>query len=791
MDSTIKKTLPKLATAAAIGVTASAFSMPATAQDAGAAPVGTIEEVKVTARRREEAAQDVPIPISVVSGSLISDSGAFNVNRVKELIPSVQLYSSNPRNTAINIRGLGTTFGLTNDGIETGVGFYVDGVFYARPASTTLDFIDVEQLEVLRGPQGTLFGKNTTAGAIVVTTKKPSFTPDATFEIGYGNEDYVQAKGSFTGPLGDKIAGRISFSATQRDGQLFNVATQQNVNNLDNQGFRAQLLFSPSDKTDITFAIDNTRQRPEGYAQVLAGVAPTLRPAYRQFESIIADLGYEPASRNPFDRVIDQDTPWRSNQDMGGASVNVDVEVGSGTLTSTTAWRYWNWDPSNDRDFTGLPVLRLSQAPSRQEQTSQEIRWAGDFSSRLSAVFGLFAFKQTIEADPFHTEESGAAQWRFSQSTTSPLWATPGLLDGYGIRTTPNSENVSQALFAQVNWAITDRLSLLPGIRFNYDEKSVDYNRTTYGGLQTTDPALLALQQLVYSSQSFVADVDDDNTSGQLTVDFQATDKIKAYATFATAFKPVGMNVGGLPTDAAGNAILSAAVIRPEDVRHVEIGLKTTPTARSTANFTVFDTSVEDYQTSVQNGQLGVNRGYLANAGKIRVRGAEFDGNVNVGEHLSFHGSLAYTDGKYVSFVDAPVALEETGGAAASKDISGSRLPGISKWAASLGGEFTRPLAFRGNSSELFAGVDVYYRDDFSSSPTPSQYLNVDAYSLLNLRVGFRPQSGNGLSGYLWARNLLDEEYYEQLLAAAGNAGHYAAVLGDARTFGVTLRYAF
>ena len=151
------------------------------------AAAGPIEEVTVSARRREEAAQDVPIPVSVVSGQLITDVGAFNVNRIKELVPTVQLYSSNPRNTAVNIRGLGSTFGLTNDGIEGGVGFYVDGVYYARPRRATLDFIDVDRVEVLRGPQGTLFGKNTTAGAIVVTTRKPTFTPDATFELGYGN----------------------------------------------------------------------------------------------------------------------------------------------------------------------------------------------------------------------------------------------------------------------------------------------------------------------------------------------------------------------------------------------------------------------------------------------------------------------------------------------------------------------------------------------------------------------------------------------------------------------------
>ena len=138
---------------------------------------GLLDEVVVTSRRREETAQNVPIPISVVSGAAIEQAGAFNVNRVKELIPSVQLYSSNPRNTGINIRGLGSPFGLTNDGLDPGVGFYVDGVYYARPAAATFDFIDVEQIEVLRGPQGTLFGKNTTAGAFNITTRKASFVP--------------------------------------------------------------------------------------------------------------------------------------------------------------------------------------------------------------------------------------------------------------------------------------------------------------------------------------------------------------------------------------------------------------------------------------------------------------------------------------------------------------------------------------------------------------------------------------------------------------------------------------
>jgi len=306
------------------------------------APSRLTESVVVTARRVEEAVQDVPIPVSVIKGDLVADAGAFNVNRMKEMLPTVQFYSTNPRNSAINIRGLGAPFGLTNDGIEPGVGLYIDGVFFARPAAATLDFLDVEQVEVLRGPQGTLFGKNTTAGAINVTTRKPAFTPSVETELNFGDLGYAQAKASVTGRLFGSLAGRLSFSGTERNGTLLNVRTGADVNDMNNRGLRGQLLFAPSDRVAVTFAADHTHQRVEGNTQVVAGVAPTLRPANRQWAGIISDLKYTPPSYNAFDRLTDVDTPVRSYQDLGGASLNVDWKVGAGRLTATTAWRFWD-----------------------------------------------------------------------------------------------------------------------------------------------------------------------------------------------------------------------------------------------------------------------------------------------------------------------------------------------------------------------------------------------------------------------------------------------------------------
>lgn len=757
------------------------------------------DTVVITSRRRREVLQDVPIPITVIGGKQVEDAGAFNVNRVKELIPSVQLYTSNPRNTGINIRGLGSPFGLTNDGLDPGVGYYVDGVYYARPAAATLDFIDLEQIEVLRGPQGTLFGKNTTSGAFNITTRKPIFKSGANFEVSYGNYGYIQAKSSVTGALGKKVAARISFSGTQRDGLIENVRTKKYTNDINNLGVRGQLLFKVTDKTSITFAADASVQKPDGYAQVVAGVVTTKRPGYRQFDSIITALNYQLPSRNAFDRKIDHDVPWNSGNELGGVSLNIDSKIGAGTLTSTTAWRYWNWDPSNDRDFTGLQALSKSQNPATHRNWSQEVRYAGQLSNKLSGVAGVFFIDQEVKING--TEESGAAQWRFSQSSTSSLWQTPGLFEGFGIYTNASIKSQSAAAFANLDWEVKEGLHILPGIRFNHDNKDVLYDRVAKGGLDTAKyngttaqkTTLQGFKNGVYTSQYYTASADENNLTYQLTVAYRINKHINTFATYSTSFKPVGVNVAGLPT-VNGKAATDLAVIKPEDVKHYEVGIKTNLTDNSILNITFHNSDIKNYQTNVQSAELGVNRGYIANAEKVRVRGIELDANIKANNHFTFYGAASYTDAKYITFTNAPLPLEETGLTEngvqkAFKDISGGVLPGISKWAGSLGGEFTTPAAFLGKAGKFFTALESFYRSSFSSSPSPSAYLNIDGYALVNARLGFR--ATNGLSAFVWSRNLFNKDYYEQLLPAGGNAGHYAGVLGDQRTYGVTLRYSF
>ena len=746
-----------------------------------------LEDVVISSRRRQESAQDVPIPISVIGGQRAEDAGAFNVNRLKELVPTVQLYASNARNTTLNIRGLGSTFGLTNDGVDPGVGFYVDGVYYARPAATALDFIDIERVEVLRGPQGTLFGKNTTAGAFNITTRAASFTPGANFEMSYGNLGFIQAKASVTGPISKKLAARVSFTGTQRNGTFFNLHTQLPINDINNIGVRGQILYAPSENVNITVIGDISDQKPTGYGWPVAGVVPTKRAAYRQFNAIIADLGYTLPYKSAFERKLDLDTPSKADNQLGGVSVNADIKIGKGTLTSTSAWRYWKWTPLNDRDYIGLPVFTISSGNSKHDQWSQEIRYSGRISPKLSGVVGVFGLWQDLTSDPVQTEEAGSAQWRFAQSSTSALWKTPGLFDNFGIRTTNRIKSTSLAVFAQADWVVTDKLHVLPGIRYNYDKKVVDYNRVAYGGLQTTDPALIALKNGVYSNQAFNTDYSEGNFSGQLSLQYKAASNLNAYATYSIGYKPIGVNVGGLPT-ANGLVLIDLANVKPEYVDHKEFGFKTRPSGNSVLNLTLYRSDIKDYQTQVQTPEPGVNRGYLANAEKVRVQGAELDGNIRF-SNLTLNAAVAYTDGKYVRFANAPVPLEEVGGTQAFKDVSGGRLPGISKWSGSIGGEVVVKGSFVGLKGNYFAAVDEFLRSEFSSSPSPSQYLNIGGYGLTNARIGFR--ASNGLSFFLWGRNLFNKNYYEQLLAAPGSYGQYAGIVGDQRTYGVTVRFTY
>ena len=747
--------------------------------------------------------QKVPLAISVIDGAKIDATGAFNIFKLTQLQPSLQFYSTNPRNTSVNIRGLGQPFGLINDGIEPGVGFYIDQVYYARPGSATFDFLDIERVEVLRGPQGTLYGKNTTAGAINITSKAPSFTPEGALEVTAGNLGYVQAKVSVSGPLSDTLAIRLGTSVTRRDGTIYDVKTDQKVNSLDNLGFRGSLLWHATDALSFTLQGDYNRQNPKCCVQIYVRTGATQRPLNRQFVGLAAAFNYAPPSTDAFDRVTDLDARLEARQAIGGASLRGELELGNGTLTSVSAWRFWDWTPSNDRDFTGLPITTVSQNPSKQDQYTQEFRYAGT-SGKLDYVGGLFGFYQKIDTSGSQVQGSAASRWLLNP--TSANANIPAVLDGLTSLNDIHFENISLAAYGQATWHVTDRLRLQPGLRVNYDRKSGSYVATVFTG--TGGTTLNSDQRGVLAPQSYQPKFSAWNVSYDFTASYDVARDVMAYATYARSFKSGGINLSGLPLDANNDPILSAATVKPETVNHYEVGLKTQfLDRRVTLNLAGFWTDVGNYQATVTNGQLGVIRGYLANAAKVRTRGIEIDATARPLDALSLYASGAFTDARYVKFTDAPCPPELAGGSAQTAtntpsapgtpggvspnacDISGQWLPGVSRWAASHGGEYRLPGKLFAAAGDFYVGYDGSYRSRYSSNPSRSAYTDIAGYYLANVRAGFRVGAKWDVFG--WVRNVFDKKYYEVLAVQSGSTGLIVGQPADPRTYGATLKAHF
>lgn len=795
---------------------------------------GVPGDIVVTARRRSENVQTVPIAVSVVDAGRLEAQGTFNIARLTQIQPTLQFYSQNPRNTFINIRGIGAPFGLTNDGFEQGVGIYIDDVYYNRIASATLDFVDVQQIETLRGPQGTLYGKNTTAGAINITTTPPSFDFGGKAEVTLGNLNFKQGKATITGPISDTLAARISASTTSRRGTIYNVTTNSYIQSIDNLGVRGALLWKPGSDLNITLSGDWNLQDPICCALPFYSYGRTQRAANRQLPALLTYFpGYPRADYplpnvDPFDRLTDVDAQLAARNEHGGLSAKAVWDLDeSNTITSITAWRYWDWGPANDRDYTGLPVYTKVNNPTKQNQYTQEFRW-NHKGSGYDFIIGLFGFHQSIRTSGI--QETGTAASKWLLNPTNALSNNPNVAGNLVAINDIRLDNTSLALFGKLNWDVSEQLVISPGIRVNYDKKKGLYDSVVTGNASDgtrqivspvpgspyySDPWITQLRG-IQTSQFFEPTFSAWNLSYDVNVRYKITPDINVYATYARSFKTGGINLNGVPADANGVPIASAFTIKPEKVDHFEAGFKTQFWDRKvTFNVTGFWTEIKDFQASVSNGQLGTVRGYLANADNVRSRGVEADVSLRPSDRFSTYANVAYTDATFEKFCDAPPPPELSGGSSTGivvtgrctytgtigapgtpgavsppfVDISGSPLPGVSKWAVAWGAEANLPTPIFGEEGQAYFGYDASYRSSWSSNPSPSIYTNVAGYSLHNFRAGFRTDR---FDVFGWVRNAFNRNYAELLLAGTGgNTGLIAGQIGDPRTFGGTIKATF
>ncbi len=783
---------PDMLRIALLGSTLTTLATPAMAEETSEAFV-VARQIIVTARQRPEDPQEVPIAMSVLDGVRLEQSYTLNTRDLSVLVPTLNFSSANPRNTAFTIRGLGSSViavSQANDGLEPGVGYYVDGVYHARPATAAFDFSDIERIEVLRGPQGTLFGKNTTAGAINISSVSPSFKRTVAVELSFGERLFAQGRVSATGPLvGDDFAYRLSGTFTRRDGVLQNIVNGRDQNTLGTQAVRGQILWQPSTEFRFRLIGDFANFKSECCTQVYLRAGTSLRPAARQFSALAAVASYTPASTNPYDRLTDIDAPLGVRTSEGGIAGNADWNIGQTKISSISAWRFWNWDAANDRDYIGLPIQMTQRIPSRQDQFSQELRIASNDGAVLGYVAGLYWFRQVLTGRPISIYGPYGAPWLIG-STIGP-GASPvpaNLLDGYGQTGNTRFAVSSYAAFAEVSWGFLEDVILTGGLRYTYEKKRGDYSSSVSGGPITSNAALINARLGVLRPQTYAAQDRDGSFSGRANLAWQPTENIMLYASVANGFKSGGINMSGLPLDANNQPTLSTALVLPERNTTWEVGVKTQSwDNRLTLNVTAFKTQVRDFQaTVVDSSQTVALRGYLSNIPEVRVQGFEADAALRIGR-LTLTGTLAHSDGTYTDYPAGPCPLERQMLATAACNLSGLRLAGLPRWSETLSVEYNVPM----RRGALFFHADSNWRSGYYGDSTLSRFTWIDGYNLTNASFGYRQGSagGRGWEIAVFARNFLNANYIQNLTIQAGNSGLIVGTPSDPRTAGVTIRF--
>ena len=666
------------------------------------------------------------------------------------------------------------------------------------------DVFDVASVNVLRGPQGTLFGKNSVAGVIEVNTNRASYEPEFNAELSYGNYNFSQEKASASGPLGDSgFALRIAGIKSDRDGTIYNTTFRQGWQDYHNEAIRAELDYRNKDESFTARLIGdfNYQHQYQGF-QVKRGVLPKLRAdgsvgTTRDFYDRAASAGYVPLPIDPGARTVDLNTPYTVNMKTGGASLELDQKLlGDHTLTSITGWRFWDWTPSLDGDGLGLAVNTRSNLPTFQRQWSQELRIASPSGGRLEYTAGLYYFWQRNREIPFNTYGADAAKYILGSAYPSAALAD---FSQTGLQL---AFTKSYSGFANATWHVTDRLALTGGARYTYEKRSGEYQSLPSGGVPLTDPVfaeLTAAQLATIASRratfapnaSYDVSTEGGKVSGTVNALYKLAPGVNVYGGYSRGFKSAGINLVTPVQLANGPAPQTFA---PEIVNAYEVGLKTDLFRnRLTFNLALFRSDDSGYQANqsvlVATSSGPVLRSYITNAGKVRTQGVEVDARATPVEGLSLTAAATYDDGKFRSYRNAQCPyLEVTAANGGVCDLSGRQLTGVSKFVYNLSAEYDHPAAtLFGFDTVAYVGGDWSHRTAYFGTLNDDPYGRVPGYGLANAYVGIRDEKGVWDLKF-WGRNLFNKLYFVNSSVDSATTYSYAGSLGDPRFYGATLR---
>ena len=682
-----------------------------------------IEEVIVTAQHRPQPVQDVPIAVTAISGETLQNQDLFELSEVARLTPGFTSSSFSQSEPIFAIRGASNTF--SQAGASKPVGVFLDDVYISRNTASAFELYDLEQIAIARGPQGTLFGRNVTGGAVMLNTSRPSMEEtEVRFEVGAGNYNSIDLRALASGPLGDAVAGKLSTTVRSADGYGEDRLVDREQNDLDTKNIRAQLLTQSAESFQALFSLDYSEDNNNG--RTLSAVLPEN-----------ADDGDIRTSEHGVAQEYSRETT--------GAAMHLDWDTGIGDFKSITAFRdgesadFYSFSstsftllPSFNPFFPFQQVARWNEQPTT---LSQEFRFVSKPGGKIDYVAGLYFFDDEVAR----------------QTTTLRLAGQTG-------NTTRDHEfderveNESTAAYANVDVHLTEALTLTLGGRYTYEEKAVQVDFSD--GLNNDNS---------FNSPEFSESWSE--FTPRVVANWSMSEDASLYASYTEGFTSGGFNTQGSSADVIGQAF------DPETIQSVELGVKTLwADQRVSVNATVFQQNYQDKQ----EGFLNTNFNFvIVNASEATMEGIEVELAWAVTDGLSLYGSYAYLDASYDDFIIPGIEEDD--------DRSGNLLANSPENSGALGAEYRHKKAW----GSLIFNANATWQDDYFTGSENRDTFLIEGYSLINANIGYETADGHWQIT-LWGKNLSDEDYV-LIRSDFGDVIGVGESYGSPMTYGVKL----
>ncbi len=734
----------KMSHGLALLLATTALSLPAHAQ--------VVDEIIVTATKRAEKLTEVPIAISVIGAGDIDKTGIRELSQIDEYVPNVQISNGTDFRSVITIRGVGSS--SRNIGFDSRVGVYVDGVYMGQSPSVNQELLDLERVEVLRGPQGMLFGKNTVAGAISLVSKKPSDEFYGQVSADLGNFNYRELKGMVNVPLGETLAAKVSVSKTDRDGYIKNITTGTDLSDRDVLAYRAQLRFSPTDQFEVNLAYDGLTSENTA----ILG------------EPLSDFLGIFPVAVAPETKEVAFDIDPKDERDVNGLMMDMEYEMENGfTLKSISAYRNTEGHQINATDYSNTDVFSIEYTDTFKQYT-QEFQFISPGDKRLTYMAGLYYYKQdaTTNRDallghnfyeafvgPFVSPAFGIDPATVTQAQLAFVANYVGFgAEGSSVFNGGEVETKSIAGYINGSYDINDRLTLGFGGRYSVEDKDanwlLDGRASGVFKIGSTGPDPTNPTPLVNSRQ-------DKFFSPALSLSYALSDDANVYAKYSSGYKSGGFNLDYI--NAAELAANNGLEFDKETVDSYELGLKGNYIdGRLKLNLAAFLANYDNYQVNqfvdLGGGSTSIR---ITNAASVKTQGVEAEFQLYATDDLNFQGSVGLLSAKFNSFL---------GGGTAGADATGNTLPNAPELSASFATTYTRDLPAL--SSALLVRADVTHTGGYFTTVNNEKttqlkagatvpFGHIEGLTQINGRIGILPNNET-FELYLWGRNLTDAQ---------------------------------